>query len=161
MTDSAVQPREIDPPASGMDMAEPPVPMVGPVPMPLDAGRCQKLWQNVLIAALENMTSVADAAAYLRSRDGREVLALAGFDEPRVGRLDLSFAWARKPKTSAAQIDQVARAKEKAASDAERAAREAAWKAERAAQLDAADPERATRREARAAWVARRARRAA
>jgi hypothetical protein len=152
MTNSAVQPREIDPPASGMDMAEPPDPMGRPIPMPLDAGRCQKLWQNVLIAALEEMTSVADAAAYLRSKDGREVLALAGFDEPRVGRLDLSIAWARKPKTSAARIDQVARAKEKAAADAKLEAREAAWAVERAAQRAVhRDEDQAARREARAA----------
>lgn len=104
-----------------------------PVPMPMTANRCQKLWQNVLIAALEDATSVEDAVAYLRSRDGREVLALAGFDEPRVGRLNLSVAWARRPKTSAARIDQVARAKGKAASDAEREARDEAWKSARRA----------------------------
>lgn len=110
-----------------------PAPDELPVPMPMAADRCQKLWRNVLIAALEDATSIEDAVAYLRSRDGREVLSLAGFDEPRVGRLDLSIAWARRPKTSAAQIDQVARAKEKALSDAELEAREAAWKVARRA----------------------------
>jgi hypothetical protein len=66
MTDFATQSREIDPPATGMALAEPTVPMVRPIPMPVDAGRCQKLWQHVLIAALEDATSVEDAVAYLR-----------------------------------------------------------------------------------------------
>lgn len=67
-----------------------------------EAAACRQLWCAVLRQAVRDAASVEELRSYLTSRDGRQVLALAGFEGLNLDRLDLSHDYNR----SARKVDE-------------------------------------------------------
>lgn len=104
----------------------------------VDPAACKKLWINVLIAVLDDMPTESAALAYLRSTDGRMVLAFAGVDGFR--RIDLAGMRDLRSKLRLNRADRVLSDEEQQALKARRAAKKvfrAERKIRRAAERDA------------------------